>query len=91
MYKFKKGILTVNFYPYFTTINKVHKHSKRFSETNYFFPRVNSLYGSKSLSYLGCKVWEEIPKSLKEQNYLVAFQSGLKNLLLKNQFDNSQF
>ena len=91
MYKFKKGILPVNFNPYFTSINKIHNHSTRFSETNYFFPRVNSLYGSKSLSYLGCKVWEEIPKSLKEQNYLVAFQSGLKNVLLKNQSDKSQF
>ena len=38
MYKFKKGILPVNFNPYFTSINKIHNHSRRFSETNYFFP-----------------------------------------------------
>ena len=50
MYKFKKGILPVDFNPYFTSINKIHNLSTRFSETNYFFPRVNSLYGSKSLS-----------------------------------------
>ena len=80
----KKGILPVKFNPYFTSTNKIHNHSTRFSETNYFFPRVNSLYGSKSLSYFGCKVWEETPKSLKKQNYLVAFQSGLRNVLLKN-------
>ena len=39
---------------------------------------MNSLYGSKSVSYLGCKVWEEIPNNLKKQDYLIAFQSGLK-------------
>ena len=48
MYKLKKGILPVNFNPYFTSTNKSHNHSTRFSETNNFFPRVNSLYGSKS-------------------------------------------
>ena len=53
MYKFKKGILPVNFSPYFTSINKIHNHSSRFSEKNYFYPRVNSLYCSKFLSYLG--------------------------------------
>lgn len=90
MHKFKRDILPINFKPYFTSINKIHNHSTRFSETNYYFPRVNSLYGSKSLSYLGCKVWEEIPRNLKEQNYLKAFQSGLKNVLLKNQSDKSQ-
>ena len=54
------------------SVNKIHNHSTRFSETNYYFPRVNDFYGSKSLSYLGCKVWEEITKILKEQNYLKA-------------------
>ena len=90
MHKFNRGILPINFKPYFTSVNKIHNHSTRFSETNYYFPRVNNLYGSKSLSYLGCKVWEEIPKNLKEQNYLRAFQSGLKNVLLKNQSDKTQ-
>ena len=53
MYKFKKGVLPVNFNPYITSINKVHNNSTRFTETNYFFPKVNSLYDSKFISYLG--------------------------------------
>ena len=52
MYKFKKGMLPVNFNAYFTSINKINNQSTRFSETNYFFPRVNSLNSSKFLSYL---------------------------------------
>ena len=50
-------------------------------------PRVISLYSSKFLFYIGCKVWEEIPKSLKKLNYLIAFQSGLNNVILKNHSD----
>ena len=71
------------------SINKIYNYSTRFSETNYYFPRI-SLYGSKSLSYLGCKVWEENSYNFKKQKYLRAFQSLLKNVLLKNQSDKSQ-
>ena len=90
MYKFKKGILPVNFKLNFTNINKIHNHSTRFSVKNYYFSRVYSLYGSKSLSYLGCKLWEEIPKSLEEQKHLKVFQSGLKRVLLNNQSHKGQ-
>ena len=41
MYKLKKGILPVNFKPYFTSINKIHNHSKRFPEKNYYFRLIN--------------------------------------------------
>ena len=85
MHKFKRDILPINFKPYFTNINKIHNHQTRFSETNYFFPRVNNFYGHKSLTYLGCKLWEKLPRNLKDQSYLGAFQSGLKNFLLKSQ------
>ena len=90
MHKFKRYILPVNFKPYFTRIIKTHIHLTRFLETNYYIPRVNSLYGSKTLSYLGCKVLEEILRNLKDQNYLRTFQSGLKTVLLKSQSDKSQ-
>ena len=40
----QKGILPVNSKTYFTSINNIHNYSW-FSETNYYFPRVNSLYG----------------------------------------------
>ena len=90
MHKFKRDSLPVNFKPYFTRVNTIHNHSTRFSEKNYYIPRVNSIYGCKTLSYLGCKVWEEIPRKLKDQSYLGAFQSGLKIVLLKNQSDRMQ-
>ena len=48
---------------------------------------MNSLYGSKTLSYLGCKAWEDIPSYLKDQSYLGAFKSGLKIFFLKGQSD----
>ena len=73
MHKFKRYILPVNFKSYFTNLNKIHNNLTRFPETKYFFPRVNSLHGLKSLSYLGCKLWEELPKNFKDQRYLGEF------------------
>ena len=44
---------------------------------------MNNLYGYKSLSYLGCKLWEKLPRNLNDQSYLGEFQYGLKDNLLK--------
>ena len=74
----------------FTSIKKIHNHSTRSLVTNYYFYKVKSLYGFKSLSYIECKVWEEILKRIEEQKYLIVLQSGLKNLLIKNRSDKSQ-
>ena len=57
---------------------------------DYFIKCNKWLYGSKTLSYLGWKVWEEIPRNLKDQSYLGAFQSGLQIVLLKNQSGRNQ-
>ena len=64
MDKFKRDTLPVNFKPFFTWVNIIQNYSKRFSETNYYIPRVNSLYSSKTLSYLGLNIWKEIPRYL---------------------------
>ena len=90
MHKFKRDTLPVNFNPYFKRVNKIHIHSIKYSETNYYIPRINSLYGSKTLSYLECKVWEKISRNLKDQIYLESFQSGLNIVLLRNQSDRSE-
>ena len=55
-----------------------------------FFPRVKNLYGLKSLSYLDCKLWEELPKKSKGQNYLGACQYELRDNLLKRQSEKHQ-
>ena len=90
MHKFKRDTLPVNFKPYFTNVNKMHNHLTRFAETNYFFPRVNSLFGLKTLSYLGSKLWEELPRNLIDQSYLGAFQYGMRENLLKRQSEKYQ-
>ena len=54
------------------------------------FTRVDSLYGLKSLSYLGCKLWEELPLNLKDQSYFGAFQNGLRDSLFKRQSEKYQ-
>ena len=83
MQKFKTDIIPVKFKPYFTNVNKIYNHFTRFSETSYFFTRVNNLYGLKSLSYLSCNLSDELPRKLKDQSYLEAFQYGLRDNSLK--------
>ena len=89
LFKLKKT-QPINFKPYFKNVNKIFNHLTRFSETNYYIPRENILYGFKTLSYFGNKVWEEIPSNLKGQSYLGAFKTGTRVVLLKKQSDKSQ-
>ena len=89
MHQFKPDILTVNLKPYFTNVNKIYNQLTIFSEKIFFF-RVNSRHYLKSLSYLGCKIWEELPRNLKDQSYLGAFQNELRDNLLKRQFEKYQ-
>ena len=82
MHKFKRDTLPVNLKHYFTRVNQIHNHSTRFSEINYYNPRVNSLYDSKTLSYLGCsKVWEEIQRNPKRLELPRSFSICTKNYL----------
>ena len=37
MYKFRRNMSLVNFKPYYTEINKIHKNLTRFLAENYFF------------------------------------------------------
>ena len=64
MHKFKRDILQINFEPYFYILIKYIITYQVFHKQA-IFPRVSSPYGHKSLSYLGCKLWEELPDNQK--------------------------
>ena len=89
MHKFKRDILQINFEPYFYILIKYIITYQVFHKQA-IFPRVSSPYGHKSLSYLGCKLWEELPRNLKDLSYLGAFQFWLRNNLLKRQSEKNQ-
>ena len=44
-------------------------------------PAVNSSYGRRALSYMGPKLWNNIPRELKECTNIVNFKGMLKTYL----------
>ena len=55
------------------------------SNSNFAVPNVKSVFhGSKSITYLGPKIWDIIPLQLKELTSLNAFQKGIKKWQPKN-------
>ena len=59
---FKRDIYSLILSLLFTNANEIYNYLTRFHKENIFFFRVNNLHGFKSLSYLGCNLWEELPK-----------------------------
>ena len=51
------------------------------SNSNFAVSNVKSVFhGSKSISYLGPKIWDIVPLELKELTSLNAFKKGIKNV-----------
>ena len=84
MFKYNQGLLPTIFNKYFATTNTIHQHNTRFSKNNYFLPRKNKTKGQRSLTYLGSKLWTEIPDCLKACFNTFTFSNKYKKFLLKN-------
>ena len=69
-----------------TTIKQLHHHNTRLStRNNYFLPHKRTETGKQSLTFIGPKVWQEIPAHLKETNiFLQVFKNKLKQHLTSN-------
>ena len=78
-----KGILIYSFkfydnvaQPLFTEIFNKHNVNYELSHISHFsFPNIRSIYiGMQSLSFLGPKIWDIMPKRLKEVTHLSPFK-----------------
>ena len=49
------------------------------SQTDFELPHVNSVKGQESLRFLGPKIWDIIPKTIKEASSLTIFKNKIKN------------
>ncbi len=84
MYQFHHNTLPQPFHPYFTKSNHVHHHHTRNQQTNLFIPRINNAKGSLSISFLGSKLWNDIPSTIKSQPTLKSFTNNLKKQLIQS-------
>ena len=49
------------------------------SQTDYELPHVNTVKGQLTLRFLGAKIWDIIPSSIKEASSLTIFKNKIKN------------
>ena len=82
MFNFNKDSLPNNFNSYFKKTNTVHNYNTRLAKNNYFLPRKNKKRGQRSLSFLGCKLWSEIPDNLKNCPTILNFKYNYQKILL---------
>ena len=66
---------------YFINIKDVHNYNTRGSATDHVQPKVNSNKGSNSFFCYTTKMWNALPKVLKECGSLASFKITLKNHL----------
>ena len=66
---------------YFTNVNEVHSHYTRGSSTNHVQPRFGTNKGLNSFSSYATKMWNALPKGVKECKTLLSFKSALKEYL----------
>ena len=66
----------------FIILNEIHSHYfRRKSETKYFLPRVNATQTQKLLINKGTKIWNQIPKEIREIKFL-NFKKELNNVCI---------
>ena len=64
-------------------LDQTHSYNTRQkNQKNYFLNRVRTTKSQKSIQYIGAKIWNQLPKEIKQINSF-KFKKELKNLLLK--------
>lgn len=66
---------------YFKNVKDVHSYNTRGSSTDHVQPRYRSNKGLNSFSYYAAKMWNALPKALKECKSLPSFKNALKSHL----------
>ena len=78
MYKVFKGLSPSVFSEIFPRTQKSHYELRHTSD--FIIPRIKSVnYGSESVHYLGPKIWDSLPSSMKELDSLNSFKSAIKS------------
>jgi hypothetical protein len=78
VYKVKHNIAPEYLKEHFIPADSVHSYNTRFSENGCFsIPKVKG-FGMKTFSYNGCKLWNNLPTSVKNINKLADFKLAVR-------------
>ena len=59
--------------------NRMYKGPNIRSQTDFEVPRVNSVKGQETLSFLGLKIWDIIPGNIKKASSFTIFKNKIKS------------
>ena len=77
MYKVVNGIFSEIMNDVFKVRNETHYHLRH--TWQFLIEPIHSVFnGSESASYLGPKIWEQIPIEIKNKDSLISFKKGIK-------------
>ena len=83
MYKYCNNLLPSTFNLLFKTNSENHSYNTRFA-TNFNIPNNKLEFGKKSISYQGVKIWNNIPKNIKNSSGIKHFKDTYKKVLVCN-------
>ena len=63
----------------FTRFNNIHDINTRNADHNLLLPRAKQNYGKRTFKFSGAKLWNELPKNLKETLNFQSFKNKLKS------------
>ena len=85
-YRFVKNLLPKSLNQTFINVSKIHSYDTRNSSNRFFRKKQIKSFGYTSINYLGSKLWNDIPKEIKNSNTIHRFTKKYKfNLLQKYQ------
>ena len=86
MYKTQKGLAPDVFYDLYHSVTELHSYNTRSAYNgNLQIPLTNLRAGDKAISVSGARIWNNIPKSVKQAQSLDVFKRELKEYLIKSQ------
>ena len=83
MYKYCNTLLPSTVKLLFKTNSENHSYITRFA-INFNIPNKKPEFGKKSISYQGVKIWNNIPKNIKNSGIINNFKDTYKKVLVCN-------
>ena len=77
VFKIRHGLDSPYLAEYFKQLNSVHSYSTRLSHKGAYALATVKSAGSKTFSYMGAKLWNELPSNIIDMNDFSTFKSAV--------------
>ena len=88
-FKYKNGTLPNSLNHMFTLTKSIHNHNTRSSDLSLYPQKAKKTPGYISLATKGSKIWNEIPRNIKQEQYFKTFIHKLKSHYINKYNENN--